>query len=215
MEILQSLLQYPFVVGTLKQITDVFQLVWLGNVSDYVGDTVIVPWSIDASNFFDKDSNEYSIQIPDFNPVSLKYAYLMVALYIHTLTQYSLTTPENLRMIRYWNPYLPKIFSNRVILYHTRYSQWAYYATSETDWSDASSTLKDWIDEHKGKQDDDATWTIITIKDSETMNDITDRLFLFMSPTGDFIQKDHLSRIQTENIQLEDINGDTTELTVS
>jgi len=138
---------------------------------------------------------DYSIQIPDFNPISLKYVFLHFALFIHKMTSYSLTTPENLQMIRYWEPYLPKVFSNRVILYQTRSSQWAYYATSETDWENAEKTLEDWIGEHKGKQDDDATWTVITIKDSESMDDITSRLFLFMAPSGDFIHDEHLSRV--------------------
>ena len=215
MQIINSLLQYPFVVGTLKQINDVCQLIWLGNIADYVGDDIIVPWSIKADKFFQEDSHDYSIQIPDFNPISLKYLYLQFALYLHKMTSYSLTTEQNLHMISHWEPYLPNTFSDCVILYYTRSSQWAYYSTSETEWELAQTTLKDWISEHKGKQDDDATWTVITIKESEDMTDITSRIFLFMAPSGDFINNDHLSRVQSSNIQIEDINGDTTELKIT
>jgi hypothetical protein len=73
----------------------------------------------------------------------------------------------------------------------------------------------DWIEEHKGKQDADATWNILTIHesvdkgdDSETLVDSTKELFLFISPDGRFVSQDHLERLTSCKIVLETMDGE-------
>lgn len=70
----------------------------------------------------------------------------------------------------------------------------------------------DWIGEHKGKQDDDATWTIISILDNETMDDLTNILFPFMAPSGDFINTSYVRKIYPKKIRLETIDMDVVEI---
>ena len=72
----QQILSYPLVLGTIHSITQWVQMLWMGSVSDSVRDTIVIPWSIDAVAFFHPDSTSYSIQIPDFHPISLKHVYL-------------------------------------------------------------------------------------------------------------------------------------------
>lgn len=107
---------------------------------------------------------------------------------------------------------VPSTFSNRILLYYSRSSQWLYDATSETDWYAARDTLADWISEHRGKTDNDATWDVISIFDSETMNDLTNELYSFMGPSGDFVHTDHLRRRYSDKIKLESMDGTHTEI---
>jgi hypothetical protein len=117
----------------------------------------------------------------------------------------------DLSIVRTWSPGIPHVFSNRIILYYTRGSQWLYDATSETDWERAKKHLNDWIQEHKGKSPD-AFWDVLSVVNSETMNDVTNELFQFMGPSMDFIDSNHLRRRYSESVKLETIEGEFIEI---
>jgi hypothetical protein len=119
-------------------------------------------------------------------------------------------------IIRGWTPFIPKVFNDVIIIYYSRGAQWQSVAHSESDWKEFRRELLDWVEEHRGKQDDDATFNVISILNkTQDYKDVTEDLFPYMSPAGNFVSKDHLERLLTnsnDDIVTEDIDGNRVEI---
>lgn len=211
---LQTLLDYPFVVQTIKYIADTTQFVWLGHTSNYTGDEIRTVWSTSENNYFDnsEDTLKVKLDLPDYAPFSLKHISHLICYYLQTYFSISLLKQKDYTIISKWSYSVPTIFSDRIVVYYSRRAQWCAYIDSETQWKETQDTLMDWIDEHKGKESEDATWTIISILDKETMNDLTNVLFPFMSPSGTFIHTSYVRKIYPKTLRLETIDGDDIEI---
>ena len=197
-------MQYPATVGIMKQIVSGIQFVWLGNVAESVSDTIVANWSAPSSKC---DVNH----VPEFSPYSLKYVYLLFCWSVWNIFKIKWISDVEMTFVHDWSPTVPRVFSNRVILYYTRGSQWLYDASSETDWQQAMNHLKDWIKENKGKSPD-SFWDVLSVVDADTMDDVTNDLFQFMGPSMNFIHKHHLRRRYSGNLKLETIDGDVIEI---
>lgn len=193
---------------------DVMDWVWKGRTHFFVADDVVpvwhTPYTIDT-----REDLQRIPEPPEFHPISLQYATYGFCWYLGHYTGVYLFDKETLHVVSQWNPFLPSVFDDIVVAYHSRGGLWTAYVASETDWQSFRETLMDWIGEHRGKQEADATWNILTIHecehegtDEETLVDSTKELFLFMSPDGTFVSRDHLERLTVCKIVLETMEGE-------
>lgn len=212
--IIQSVLDIPFVAQLTKDTLHWVDYIWLGHTSSHVCDEIVPVWHTKIRDaHMETEIVNYPV-VPQFHPYSLKYAYLLTGLYCSKLG-INFLTKEQLELVSTWTPFIPRVFNDVFIVYYTRKVQWLYMADSEIEWLECCESLKNWISEHKGKESSDATWEILSIytqKQDEEMNDVTNLLFSFMGPSGDFLHKGHLRRLTKLDVTLETIEGDRIEI---
>lgn len=186
--------------STLRSTIRLVDFLWLGHTAQYVKDDVVAVWHTNI----DAQVPSRHPPIPEFHPLSLKYVWSLILYYLGYLD------PSTAHTIRAWKPFLPRVYNDRLIVYYSREYQWLSIVNSESDWNEHRSQLRNWIEEHRGKLEDDATFNVINILNKE--EDITVELFPFISPTGNFISRDHLDMLLTDTIVTEDIDGNRIEI---
>lgn len=213
LNLILTALEYPIVARFIKSTIESMDRVWKGHTHFFTQDDVVPVWHTRYTIETRQDLQGIP-DVPDFHPFSLQYMTYLFCYYLGTLTNQYLLEKETLRVVSQWTPFIPNVFEDIIIVYYSRGGLWTAYVNNETDWKVFQDTLIDWISEHKGKQDSDATWNILTIhermdegKESETLVDSTKDLFLFMSPDGRFVSRDHLERLTSCKIVLETMEG--------